>query len=153
MRISTFTALMGSFLLIFSITASAKQSSSSSKSSAQAAISRLKSDCKADIEKQCSDVSPGEGRIAACLNSKEDKLSPQCRNSWISAKAKVSEKLDKTELAFRKDCGPDVQKFCSNVPSGRGRLMDCLGQHEQDLSGSCKNFQAKVQQRVSELIG
>jgi hypothetical protein len=38
----------------------------------------LKAVCKADYSKFCSDVTPGGGRIIACLKSHEKELQPAC---------------------------------------------------------------------------
>ncbi|MGZ3707373.1 MAG: cysteine rich repeat-containing protein [Bdellovibrionota bacterium] len=116
-------------------------------------LSQLKSTCQSDIQKFCSDVTPGNGRVAACMNSKEDQLSPACAGAWSDAKAKISKKIDQAEVAFRKDCGSDVQKFCANTPSGKGRLLSCLDKHGDALSNSCKSFQAKLEQRVEKFVG
>jgi Cysteine rich repeat len=37
--------------------------------------------CKADIEKLCPGVQPGEGRIAACLKDKRRQLSDGCKTA------------------------------------------------------------------------
>lgn len=37
--------------------------------------------CKADYAKYCSGVSPGGGRIVACLNKQHDQLSDACRKA------------------------------------------------------------------------
>jgi len=116
-------------------------------------VSDVKSSCKADVEKYCSDITPGEGRVAACLDSREDQLSEKCRTSWSSTKASISRELDKTEVAFRKSCGSDVKKFCSNVPSGRGRVLSCLEGHKDGLSESCQKFEAKLEEKLSTLMG
>lgn len=34
--------------------------------------------CRADVQKLCSGVKPGEGRIIACLKENSSKLSPAC---------------------------------------------------------------------------
>jgi hypothetical protein len=34
--------------------------------------------CKADMEKYCKDVKPGDGRIMVCMQSNADRLSPEC---------------------------------------------------------------------------
>lgn len=116
-------------------------------------VTHLKTECKSDVKKLCSDVTPGEGRIAACLNSKEDQLSAKCDTAWKGTKAKVSQWMDKQDVSFRKNCTTDVQKFCSSVPSGRGRLLDCLDKNEDGLSNSCKNFQARMKQEVADFVG
>jgi Cysteine rich repeat len=136
----------------FSIGAFAADHSDSS-SNLKKGVTQLKKDCKNDVQRLCNDITPGEGRIISCLDSKSDKLSERCKNSLTEANEKVSKKMDQAEISFRKNCGSDVQKFCSEVPSGRGRLMSCLGEHENQVSNSCKQFQAKVHQKVERLLG
>lgn len=148
--IAAFASMLG---ILWATGGYAEDSSSTSQSAVKKSINQLKSACKTDVDKLCSDVTPGEGRIVSCLRSKEDRLSPSCKKAWSSANARISERMDKAEVAFRKECGSDVQKYCSNVPSGRGRILDCLSQHEDDLSGSCKDFRASVEQRLEQLFG
>src|SRR5580658_7206106 len=38
----------------------------------------------------------------------------------------------------RTACAADVQKLCSNVPSGGGRIIACLKQHKEEVSDRCK---------------
>jgi hypothetical protein len=42
--------------------------------------------CRFDIGRFCSDVSPGAGRLASCLNSNASDLSPQCKDVLSSVK-------------------------------------------------------------------
>lgn len=114
---------------------------------------KVKGACQSDIKKYCSDVQAGQGRIASCLDSQQDHLSTDCHNTWRDAKAEVSHRMDKAEVAFRKNCGTDVQKFCTNVPSGQGRILDCLSKHKDSLSNSCTAFEAKLDQKLSEFMG
>ena len=43
--------------------------------------------CKADLEKFCSDVQRGGGRIAECLNKQHDSLSEACKTA-VDARTK-----------------------------------------------------------------
>jgi hypothetical protein len=36
-----------------------------------------------------------------------------------------------------RDCRPDYQKFCSTVERGDGRVVECLKQHQAELSPAC----------------
>jgi len=83
--------------------------------------------CKADLDKVCPGVQPGEGRILACLEGKTDQLSQACKDD-------VSKKL----VSLYKGCKPDAEKFCSTVERGEGRVMQCLRDNEASLSKSCK---------------
>jgi hypothetical protein len=115
-------------------------------------VTNLKEQCRDDINTFCNGIKPGGGRIAACLESRQDQLSSQCKQTWESAKADISKRMDRADVAFRKQCGADLQKFCSNVPSGKGRLLGCLGEHQSELSTSCKNFNAKLDQKLDEFV-
>ena len=43
--------------------------------------------CGGDISRVCSGVAPGGGRIAQCLMSQQEKLSPDCRRFVAEAKS------------------------------------------------------------------
>jgi hypothetical protein len=36
------------------------------------------------------------------------------------------------------DCAADAEKFCKDVPKGKGRVVRCLKEHEGQLSPACK---------------
>ena len=38
--------------------------------------------CKADVEKYCSDIQRGGGRIRECLNKQHDQLSEACQKAF-----------------------------------------------------------------------
>ncbi len=88
--------------------------------------------CKADIDKFCKGVKPGAGRIWTCLRSNEDRLSEACRARIAQVQEKGKE--------FRQACQGDVQKFCKEVPPGKGRIVSCLKSHEAELSNPCRIF-------------
>jgi len=41
-------------------------------------------------------------------------------------------------------CRADFEKFCSNVPKGKGERWKCLNAHQSQLSATC---QAKIQEK------
>jgi hypothetical protein len=92
--------------------------------------------CRADAAALCPNLPPGRAdhrAIAQCLESQADKLSAPCKAELEQMKAKVE--------AAKEACKPDVDKFCSGVAAGGGRIMDCLRQHESELSDACKAAQ------------
>lgn len=91
--------------------------------------------CKADFEKFCKDVKPGEGRVAKCMKAHEKELSPACRDKIEADKEKAQE--------FKKACGLDADKFCKDIKPGHGRIIKCLKQNEAQLSAPCKAFLQK----------
>jgi hypothetical protein len=46
----------------------------------------------------------------------------------------------------RAACETDVQNLCAGVPSGGGRIIACLKQHQNEVSGGCKSAIAKALQ-------
>src|SRR5277367_570101 len=71
--------------------------------------------CAADVQKLCPGVTPGHGAILACLEPKQDQISPACKEV---VKAKLT--------ALNDACQTDVQKFCAGVPMGTGKVIQCL---------------------------
>jgi len=47
----------------------------------------------------------------------------------------------------RAACAQDVQKLCSNVQAGGGRIIACLKQHQDQVSDACKQAVAKAMQQ------
>jgi hypothetical protein len=82
--------------------------------------------CRADAAELCSDVEPGGGRIAACLYSRIDDLSPRCHRAM----------RDGIALRF---CGDDYYRYCQDVPLGEGRLTRCLRDYRDEVSPRCAN--------------
>ena len=94
--------------------------------------------CRADIAALCPNIQPGPGEhgaIAKCLDSQADKLSAPCKAHLDEEKARMQ--------AFKEACKGDVEKFCSGVAMGDGHIMQCLHQHQSELSDSCKAAQPK----------
>ena len=50
-----------------------------------------------------------------------------------------------TIISFAQNpCKEDVAKYCSDVQSGGGRIINCLKEHYKDLSQECYECLAKV---------
>jgi hypothetical protein len=84
--------------------------------------------CGGDISRVCSNVAPGGGRIAQCLLTQEEKLSPPCRA--FVAKTRTS------QGAFFA-CTADAERLCPGVAPGGGRLVACLTAKREALSRDC----------------
>jgi Golgi apparatus protein 1 len=95
--------------------------------------------CRADVQKFCKGVRPGGGRIVICLKQHESELSSGCRERIAEAKEEGK------ELAAA--CKPDAEKLCKGVQPGQGRVASCLKQHQDQLSGECREKIAEAQSR------
>jgi Cysteine rich repeat len=94
--------------------------------------------CHADVAALCPNLQPGRAdhrAILQCLESQQDKVSAPCKAEIAEMKARME--------AEKAACKPDVDKFCAGVAEGGGRIMQCLKQHESELSDACKAAQPK----------
>ena len=56
--------------------------------SAQELTAEQRSACMGDFKKYCKDVTPGGGRIIACLAKESDNLTPACKKVLAAAEKK-----------------------------------------------------------------
>ncbi len=92
--------------------------------------------CKKELESYCKDVTPGEGRLLACLYAYMDKLSTKCEYALYDAAAQLERAIAALTYVAN-ECDADLEKFCSSVRPGGGRLLDCLNKHEKDIDKRC----------------
>jgi hypothetical protein len=90
--------------------------------------------CKADVEKLCGDVEPGDDRIALCLAEHKSDVGKKCTGALRRAKRVAM---------FRATCAADVKKLCPRVKPGAGRIHQCLKIHEATVAPACKTRLAK----------
>jgi hypothetical protein len=103
------------------------------------------------VRQFCPDVKLGDRRVATCLREHQPKLSSACRDRLAADDLKMRQVV----LEFGKACGTDVQEFCSNVEPGEGRVFRCLGEHQRELTATCKEETARLEEgreRVATLV-
>ncbi len=99
-------------------------------------INKAAEGCKKELETYCSKVTPGEGRILACLYAHEDKISTRCDYALYDAAVQLERAV--SALAYvANECDEDLDKFCSSVAVGQGRLANCLKKNEKQISKRC----------------
>jgi hypothetical protein len=103
----------------------------------QGLVETVANGCKVEIETYCSQVTPGEGRILACLYAHEDKLSAKCEYALYDAAARLERAVAALSYVAN-ECGPDLEKFCASIEPGKGRLLNCLDKHDKQVSKRCK---------------
>lgn len=86
--------------------------------------------CADDAKKFCKDTVPGGGRLARCLSEHANELSPACKERIVEVKKRARE--------FHQACEDDVMRLCKGVVPGGGRILQCLKDHENELSPECK---------------
>jgi hypothetical protein len=87
--------------------------------------------CEAEVQQHCPDSLSGEDR-RRCVMQRFKRLDPSCQQI-------VQERLARWKEAdgYKLSCAVDVKRFCRRVPPGDGRILQCLQEHEQDLSEAC----------------
>jgi hypothetical protein len=93
--------------------------------------------CKKEIDTYCKGVTPGEGRILACLYAYQDKLSGRCEYALYDAAAQL-ERVVAALTYVANECKDDLKAYCSDVKPGEGRLLKCLDKNTKKVSKRCK---------------
>ena len=101
-------------------------------------VSTVTEGCKKEIDSYCKAVTPGEGRILACLYAHSEKLSNRCEYALYDAAAQL-ERAVAALTYVANECDDDLEKFCSSVQPGEGRLLQCLEKNEKKVSDRCKS--------------
>lgn len=96
--------------------------------------------CAKDRETLCGNIEPGEGRIMKCMQDNKDKASAECKEHM---KKKMSEHFK----GIKEACHGDAEKFCADVKHGGGRIMKCMKEHHEELSGECKYKVEKMKEK------
>jgi hypothetical protein len=102
--------------------------------------------CKKEIDTYCKKVTPGEGRVLACLYAYQDKLSGRCEYALYDAAAQL-ERVIAALTFLANECRNDLKTFCSNVKPGEGRLIQCIDKNKEKISGRCKQAIKDVGQK------
>ncbi len=114
-------------VLVFSGGASAEQS----------LIESVAKECEKEIKAYCKDVTPGEGRILACLYGRWDKLSDQCDYALFDAAAQLNRAVSTLSYVVN-ECRDELKTYCSDIYPGEGRLLQCLERNDEKVSKRCK---------------
>ena len=101
-------------------------------------VSTVTEGCKKEIDTYCKMVTPGEGRILACLYAHSEKLSNRCEYALYDAAAQL-ERAVAALTYIANECDDDLEKFCYLVQPGEGRLFQCLEKNKKKVSDRCKS--------------
>ncbi len=87
--------------------------------------------CEAEVQQYCPDSLSGEDR-RRCVMQRLKRFDAPCQQI-------VRQRLVRWKEAdgYKLACVDDVKRVCRGVLPGDGRLLQCLQEHEQDLSEGC----------------
>ena len=99
--------------------------------------------CASELGDHCQSVTPGEGRLLACLYAHGDKLSGQCEFALYDAAVRLERAISALTYVAS-ECRGDIESLCAGVQMGEGRIAHCLRDHAAELSASCDRALADV---------
>ena len=92
--------------------------------------------CEKELNSYCKDVTPGEGRVLACLYAFSDKLTGQCEYALYDAAVQL-ERFVASLTYLANECDADLEKFCAEIEVGEGRVLKCLDDNGDKISDRC----------------
>jgi OOP family OmpA-OmpF porin len=92
--------------------------------------------CSHEVATLCGDIPLGQGKILACLESNDSKLSSTCKASIAQGKSTIESALGNANY-FGASCGPDMARLCADVTPGEGRVVACLKENQSNLEKRC----------------
>jgi golgi apparatus protein 1 len=82
--------------------------------------------CKEDAAKFCKDSpKPTDGAVISCLRNYEQKLQTKCKTKVFHAKLAAAHDY-RVDPDLARACKTSVEKLCSDVADGQGRVAKCL---------------------------
>jgi hypothetical protein len=112
-------------------------------SAQQSLLETVANGCKEELEKYCSNVTPGEGRVLACLYAYGDKLSGRCEYALYDAATQLERAVAALSYVVN-ECSSDLKQYCAGVAAGEGRLLQCLQKNDDKVSKRCKQARKDV---------
>jgi len=122
------------------------QTACAATSTQQGPVDIVAQGCEVELKSYCSEVTPGEGRVLACLYAHNDKITTRCEYALYDA-AVILERAVAAISFLANECDDDLVKLCADVPVGKGRLIDCLDKNADKVSGRCKNAVKDVSEK------
>lgn len=100
-------------------------------------VNTVMTGCKKEIKSYCGKVTPGEGRILACLYAHNDKISGRCEYALYDAAAQLERAVAALSYVVN-ECEDDLREYCGSVRAGEGRLANCLlVKNKDNISKRC----------------
>ncbi len=107
------------------------------------AVETVEGACSADIERFCGEVTPGEGRIALCMQAYADRLSRGCRFTLF----RVSRNIRQAVANIADECLNGLKTQCGNAQN----IGDCAEQKSASISPACHTVVAALRHAGQKL--
>lgn len=104
--------------------------------------------CEKELTTYCKDVTPGEGRILACLYAHGDKVSGRCEYAVYDAAAQLQRAVS-TLAYLANECDADFEKVCGKVELGEGRILTCLKENQAIVTPRCNQAMDDIDLKIN----
>ena len=88
-----------------------------------------------------------ESSESPSLPSTQAPVTPAPDTSGAGMEGQRGERMKKGMHRMKEACGADISKHCSTVEPGGGRIVQCLEQHQSEISPSCQQMLQKKASR------
>jgi hypothetical protein len=105
-------------------------------SAADSIVQSVAKGCEKELTELCTGVTPGEGRVLACLYAYQDQLSGRCEYALYDAAAQL-ERFVGALTYLANECSTDLRSHCGDVAVGQGRVAKCLLGNKAKLQQRC----------------
>lgn len=123
--------------LVYAIIAGAWVMTSGHAAAKDNLVESVAQGCDKELNSYCSNVTPGQGRILACLYAHQDKLSGRCEYALYDAAVQLERAVSALSY-LANECDADLEKNCVSVEPGEGRILHCLKDNRSKLSKRCR---------------
>ena len=114
-----------------------------------AQIAKLQNSCADEINKYCSTVTPGEGRLLYCMQAHEDKISAKCAYEMEETAARFQTSADNLRDAINA-CKAEITGVCGKTLPGEGRVAACLLANKSTASKNCAEALQKIEAMAAQ---
>lgn len=108
-----------------------------SPAAAQELLKEVETGCEKELTGFCKDVTPGQGRLLACLYAHGDKLSGRCEYALYDAAVQLERAVAALTYAAN-ECEDELDTVCAGVEAGEGKVVECLQANPDKVSDRCK---------------
>jgi hypothetical protein len=116
---------------------------SAAPAGAQSLVEYVRQSCNTELTTYCSQVTPGENRLLACIYAHGDKLSGRCEKALYDAAAALERAIN-TVAYVANQCRADIEGKCAQIQPGQGRIAECLASNKSSLSPPCPQAMTEV---------
>lgn len=88
------------------------------------AIAQLAAACNADLARYCKGVELGNGRLKACLDANQARVSPQCQQTRVMVYTSIARRAA-AQRNIGDACSADIERVCGTSHAD-AHLVECL---------------------------